>query len=54
MLDIPNLKKDVEKLVEHKSTIETIDIDVSSAKGTTQTKHPSEDEVIIEDIPVDT
>ncbi|XP_057816417.2 protein MNN4-like [Cryptomeria japonica] len=48
--DIPNVKKDVEQSVENKSTVETIDIDVSSVKGTTQTKHPDEDEVIIEDI----
>lgn len=34
-----------------KSTVETIDIDVTPAKGTDQTKHPVEDEVIIEEIP---
>lgn len=51
VLDILNQTKDVEQLVEHKSTIETIDIGVSSVKGTTQTKHPGEDEVLVEDIP---
>lgn len=51
MSNIPNLTKDVEQSVEHKSTSETIDIYVSPIKGTIQTKHPGEDEVILEDIP---
>lgn len=51
VLYIPNLTKDVEQPVEHKSTIATIDIGVSPVKGTTQTKHPDEDEVIVEYIP---
>ncbi|XP_059068263.1 uncharacterized protein LOC131858827 [Cryptomeria japonica] len=49
--DIPNLTKDAEPLVEQKSTIKTIDINNTPAKGTDQTKHSGEDEVTIVDIP---
>lgn len=49
--DIPNLTKDVEQLVKHQSAIETFDSDVTPVKGADKTKHPGEDEVVIEDIP---
>lgn len=51
VLDIINLTKDAKTPIEKKSTIETIDINYTPAKGTNQTKHPRDDEATIEDIP---